>query len=98
MYVKVGDDSLCIEHFGGQWQLKLVSHKGQNLCIAKVLGGCAFEACTLHVWSVWDGKTQVHQPSVKMLSGADAEREVSRRRLCARARALIVTVTEFRIP
>jgi hypothetical protein len=75
VYVKVGDDSTCIEHFGGQWQLKLVSHKGQNLCIAKVLGGCTFEDCTLHVWSVWDGKTQVRQPSVKMLCGADAERE-----------------------
>jgi len=110
VYVKVGDasnDRYCIEHFGGKWQLKRVTHKGQNLCTAYVPGGCALEACTSRVWSVSDGETCVPQSSVKMLCGADAEREVSRRslsalcnapsvtacaRACACARAFIVTV------
>jgi hypothetical protein len=39
-----------------------------------------------------DGMAFVHQPSVKMLFGADAEREVSCRcRLCARCNAPCIT-------
>jgi len=91
VYAKVGDASLCIEHFGGKWQLKPATHKGQNLSAAEVPGGCALEACTSRVWSVADGKTLLPQPSVKMLCGADAEREVSRRRLCARCNAPSIT-------
>ena len=88
VYVKVGDDSLCIEYFGGTWQVKPVSNKGQNFSRASVPGGCALEACTSRVWNVWDGTAFVPQPSVKMLFGADAEREVSCRcRLCARCNA-----------
>ena len=88
VYVKVGDDSLCIEYFGGKWQVKSVSNKGKNASAASVTGGCALEACTSRVWHVYDGKTHVPQPSVKMLFGADAEREVSCRcRLCARCNA-----------
>ena len=35
VYVKVGDDSLCIEHFGGLWQIiKLVSDKGKYVAVA----------------------------------------------------------------
>ena len=91
VYVKVGNASYCIEHFG-QWQLKPVSNKGQNLCLAFVPGGCALEACTSRVWSVSvDGGTPVPQASVKMVCGADAEREVSRRRLCARCTAPSIT-------
>ena len=92
MYVKVDDASYCIEHFGGQWQLKLVSEKGQNVSTASVPGGRALEACTSRVWNVSDETTLLPQPSVKMLFGADAEREVSCRcRLCARCNAPCIT-------
>ena len=89
VYVKVGNDSMRIEHFMGQWQLKTVSQKGQNLCTAWVPGGCALEACTSCVWNAAsdDGKTLLPQPRVKMLSGADAEREVSGCCLCAHCTA-----------
>ena len=92
VYVKVGDSSLCIEHFGGLWQIKLVSNKGKNASSAELPGGCALEACTSRVWNVGDGTAHVPQPSVKMLFGADAEREVSCRcRLCARCNAPSIT-------
>ena len=91
VYVKVGDASKCIEHLGGKWQLKLVAEKGQNCSTAEIPGGCALEACMSRVWSVWGGMTHVPQPSVKMLFGADAEREVSRRRLSARCNMLLST-------
>ena len=92
VYVKVGDDSLCIEHFGGRWQLKPVSEKGKNTAWAYIPGGCALDACTSRVWDVDDGTAFVPQPSMKMLFGADAEREVSCRcRLCARCNAPSIT-------
>ena len=92
VYVKVGDDSLCIEYFGGNWHIKSVSNKGKNTAAASVPGVCALQACTSRVWTVSDGKKQVPQPSVKMLFGADAEREVSCRcRLCARCNAPCIT-------
>jgi hypothetical protein len=92
VYVKVGDDSLCIEHLGGIWQVKSVSDKGKNDAWAYITGGCALEACTSRVWNVSDGTTYVPQPIVKMLFGADAEREVSCRcRLCARCNAPCIT-------
>ena len=92
VYVKVVDDSLCIEHLGGIWQVKSVSNKGENITFAEVPGGCALEACTSRVWNVGSGSGLVPQPSVKMLFGADAEREVSCRcRLCARCNAPSIT-------
>jgi len=91
LYVKSSHDGFCIEHFRGKWQLKPLSNKGQNLSAAEVPGGCALEACTSRVWSVSDGSTHVPQPSVKMLCGGDAEREVSRRRLCARCSTPSIT-------
>ena len=92
VYVKVGDSSLCIEHLGGIWQVKSVSNKGKNDAWAYITGGCALEDCTSRVWNVWDGTAFVPQPSVKMLFGADAEREVSCRcRLCARCNAPSIT-------
>ena len=92
VYVEVGDASHCIEHFGGKWHLKPVSNKGQNFSWAFVTGGCALEACTSRVWNVSDETTLLPQPSVKMLFGADAEREVSCRcRLCARCNAPSIT-------
>ena len=94
VYVKVHDASVCIEYFGGtsSWQVKPVPDKGQNNATAVVPGGCALEACTSRVWNVGDGTAFLPQPSVKMLFGADAEREVSCRcRLCARCNAPSIT-------
>jgi hypothetical protein len=73
MYGKCGDGSMCIEHYAVKWQVKRVSHKGTDGCIAYVTGGCALEACTSRVWSVGIGKTLEVQPSVKAVTGADAE-------------------------
>ena len=83
---------MCIEHRGGLWQLKPALAKGKDSGWADCAGGCALEACTSRVWNVSDGKTLLPQPSVKMLFGADAEREVSCRcRLCARCNAPCIT-------
>ena len=77
VYGKRGDASMCIEHYGGRWQVKAVSSKGSDRCSAYVTGGCALEACTSRVWKVFDGKAYVNQSSVRIATGADAEREVS---------------------
>jgi hypothetical protein len=77
VFCKRGDGSMCIEHYGGKWQIKSVSLKGTNTYFANVTGGCALDACTSRVWRVGNGKTFEDQPSVKLLTGANAEREVS---------------------
>jgi hypothetical protein len=74
---KRGDPSTCVEHHGGQWQVKHVSNKGTILCRACVAGGCALEDCASRVWRVYDGKGYNDQPSVKMATGSEAERQVS---------------------
>jgi hypothetical protein len=74
---KRGDASMCIEHFAGKWRIKQVSDKGHNACMASVQGGCALEDCTSSVWRVDNGKEWENQPSVKMATGSEAERQVS---------------------
>ena len=75
---KRGDPSMCIEHHGGQWEVKPVSAKGKALCRASIAGGCALEDCASRVWRVWNGKGSYDdQPSVKMSTGRGAERQVS---------------------
>ncbi len=74
---KRGDASMCIEHFAGEWQVKYVSDKGTPAGLALVEGGCALEDCTSRVWSVTNGKEWEDQPSVKMATGSEAERQVS---------------------
>ncbi len=74
---KRGDASMCIEHFAGEWQVKDVSSKGTSRCMASVQGGCALEDCTSRVWMVYNGKEWEDQPSVKMVTGSEAERQVS---------------------
>ncbi len=56
LYRKCGDGSMCMEHFGGMWQVKSVSSKGTGDCWAFVAGGCAAEACTSRPWRVWTAK------------------------------------------
>ena len=76
---KRGDPSVCIEHRAGRWQVKNVSEKGKDRCMASVAGGCALEDCTSRVWRVDDGVPEhplIDQPSVKMATGREAERQV----------------------
>jgi hypothetical protein len=88
VYSKRGDPSKCIEHFGGKWQVKPVSSKGTDECWAYVAGDCALQDCASRIWKVNDGKTWSiwrmlggtdfsDQPSVKMATGSEAERQVS---------------------
>ena len=74
---KRGDASMCIEHFAGKWRIKPVSSKGTDVAFAIVQGGCALEDCTSRVWTVFDGKKFEDQPSVKIVTGSEAERQVS---------------------
>ena len=71
LYVKRGDASACIEHYGGRWQVKAVSGKGKDGSAAYVAGGCGLEACTSRVWRVWDGKAWNDAPSVKLVLEAE---------------------------
>jgi hypothetical protein len=77
VYSKRGDASMCIEHYGGRWQVKPLSYKGKDTCFALIAGDCALEACASRVWKVHDGENRVDQPSMKIVAGPDAEREVS---------------------
>ena len=84
LYRKRCDPSVIMEHRGGDWEVKLVSNKGTNDCYAYVAGGCAAEACTSRMWKEsFDGATHQDAPSVKMVAGAEAQRQVERR--CMRA-------------
>ena len=77
LYAKRGDKSMCMEHFGGKWQVKPVSYKGTANCYAYVLGGCGAEACTSRQWMVsFDTKTFAEAPLVKIVVGAEAQRQV----------------------
>ncbi len=83
LYSKRGDAGMCMEHFGGQWMVKLVSFKGKDIRYAWVAGGCAAEACTSRMWRVSDGKAFHDAPSVKIVAGAEAQRQVEHH--CMRA-------------
>ena len=82
VYAKRGDRGTCMKHFEGtkSWQVKPVSSKGKDVgirVIAYVAGGCAAEACTSRQWKVdYDGKTHSDAPLVKMVAGAEAQRQV----------------------
>jgi hypothetical protein len=73
LYRKRGDPSKCMEHRGGNWEVKQVSRKGTAAGFAFVAGGCAAEACTSRKWRLADGGPFQDAPSVKMV----AESEVS---------------------
>ncbi len=85
VYKKRGDGGVCIEHFEGEWGVKKNSNKNSNFHYAYVSGGLAFEACASRVWMVLETKW-VEQPSVKMVTGAEAERQVGFLCTCARCR------------
>ena len=92
LLIKRGDASMLMEHFGGYWEVKLVSDKGTDKCTAYVAGGCALAACTSRQWKAWDGKTFSDAPGVKMETGAEAERKVSGCCLRAHQHALLPPV------
>jgi hypothetical protein len=85
LYAKRGDASTCLEHYEGDWEVKPVDRKGKNGCTGRVEGNCALEDCTSRRWKVAnDGQTFREAPSVKLVAGAEAERQV--RGGCLRAR------------
>jgi hypothetical protein len=77
LYKNRFDPTTVIEHFGGKWQVKNVGHKGQDSSFASVTGFCPFEACKSKVWQVANGDAFEDQPSVKMVTGAEAEAQAS---------------------
>ena len=85
LYRKRCDPFVIMEHRDGNWEVKLVSSKGTDSCYAYVAGGCAAEACTSRMWKVtFESGGKFHDdPSVKMVAGAEAQRQVERR--CMRA-------------
>ena len=77
VYMKRGDGSMCIEHQDGQWKVRHVASKGSSICYARVTGNCALEDCASRTWSVRQKfESWVDQP-LKIVVGADAEREVT---------------------
>ena len=75
---------MCIEHRTGTWDVKVVteSPNGRHVCYAYVQGGCGLEACTSCTgtsctWTVYDGKVWHDQPSVVMVTEAEAFEAVS---------------------
>jgi hypothetical protein len=95
---KSNDASVLIEHFGGMWQIKPASCQGEDLCFARVPGGCALAACTSRQFTVSDGKSLlsdknfIDAPGVKIETGAEAERKVSGCCLRAHQHALLPPV------
>ena len=85
LYRKRCDPGIIMEYCDGMWEVKTVSSKGKANCLAYVIAGrcSAAEACWSRLWKVWDGATFHDAPSVKMVAGAEAQRQVVRR--CLRA-------------
>ena len=85
LYRKRVDPGIIMEYCDGMWQFKHVSSKGTANCLAYVIAGrcSAAEACWSRLWKVWDGATFHDAPSVKMVAGAEAERQVGCCRLHA---------------
>ena len=67
VYTKRYDDKICIEHRQGAWEVKPVSFKGHDTCLAFVRGRCGLEACAKSMWQVSDGKSKwFDAPSIRM--------------------------------
>ena len=77
MYAKYGGGGVCIEHFGDFWQIKRVGNRGENTCIASIAGGCALIDCVARVWSKASPNGHTEDILMKLLTGDDAEQEVS---------------------
>jgi hypothetical protein len=79
LYRKRCDPDICMEHCGGMWEVKEVSDKGTAVCFAYVAGGCEAEACTSRMWKILTNALYQDASSVKMVAGAEAERQVEHR-------------------
>ena len=77
MYAKYGGGGVCIEHFGGFWQVKRVKDRGESACMASVAGGCAFVDCVARVWYRASAVGPTEDMDMKLWTGDDAEQEVS---------------------
>ena len=76
MYLKSGDDSMCIEHFHGTWQLKRVDDQHKDAKIAFLPGGCTLDACTSRSWYLLSSSYSSRYSesrSMKLVSRADVE-------------------------
>jgi hypothetical protein len=73
-YMKCGDNSICIEHRGGCWQIKGVSYRFQDEFISC---GCSLQACGSRKWYVFNHKLVFVQQTIKIETGPDVERKVS---------------------
>ena len=88
LYLK-SDESVCIEHrrilycsdfqifSHGSWQVKRVSSKGTDECLAGIEGGCALEACVSYIWNVACSGEFQEQPDVIIRTGVAAKRAVT---------------------
>jgi hypothetical protein len=77
LYNRRGDASTCVEHFQGKWQVKAVSTKGKDSCLAYIASNSDLESCISLRWSIHDGKVWSEAPAIKMTMGAEARRQVS---------------------
>jgi hypothetical protein len=82
VYLKQGDDSMCIEHIAelGTWQLKPSSSKGKNESWASIGGNCPLQYCSSLVWRVSDcqaNQTQLEQPNVSMVIQRDEKQQAA---------------------
>ena len=77
VYAKYGGGGVCIEHFGRVWQVKRVEDRGANACMASVAGDCALVDCVARVWCRASAVGPTEDMGMKLLTGDDAEQEVS---------------------
>ena len=77
IYRKIGDDfcddSWCIEHYEGEWQVKVESDRFSDSHVASVDGGCALEDCRESNWRVYNSKgKKLKGQNVKILTEEEA--------------------------
>jgi hypothetical protein len=89
VYRKCDDSGFLMEHRRGCWQVKPGHSKDSDASLAYIAGGCALEDCTSRIWTVYDGGW-TEAPSVKMVTGAEAMRQVSGSCLLAHECALLL--------
>ncbi len=81
IYRKIGDefcdDSWCIEHYEGEWQVKVESDRCSDSYVASVDGGCALEDCRESNWRVFNSKGKFKVQNVKILTEQEANSKVS---------------------
>ena len=77
VYAKYGGGGVCIEHFGGFWQVKRAGDRGAHACMASVAGGCALVDSVARVWCRASPNGPTEDMRMKLSTGDDAEQEVS---------------------